>query len=62
MAIFPFLYVDDCIKLKEAIHINPKYSIAITEVLAVMFSKIILKPLELMGETIYIFNKSVFSK
>ncbi|XP_060841892.1 chloride channel CLIC-like protein 1 [Rhopalosiphum padi] len=51
--------LDDCKKYKEAIKLDPKYSIAITDVLAEMLSKIMMKPIETLGESIYVFNKSV---
>jgi len=51
--------LDECKKYKEAIYLDPKYSIAATEVLAEMLSKIMVKPLETLGESIYKFNKSV---
>uniref|UniRef100_A0A2S2P515 Chloride channel CLIC-like protein 1 n=1 Tax=Schizaphis graminum TaxID=13262 RepID=A0A2S2P515_SCHGA len=51
--------LDECKKYKEAIKLDPKYSIAITDVLAEMLSKIMMKPIETLGESIYVFNKSV---
>jgi hypothetical protein len=42
--------------------LDPKYSISVTEVLSEMLSKIITKPIESLGESIYGFNKSVLSK
>jgi len=51
--------LDECKKYKEAIYLNPKYSIAVTEVLAEMFTRILIKPIECLGESIYVFNKSV---
>jgi len=52
--------LDQCKKHKEAIFLDPKYSIAITDIFAEMFSKMMMKPIEALGETIYVFNKSVF--
>jgi len=57
-----FIFSDECKKYKEAIYLNPKYSIAVTEVLAEMFTRILIKPIECLGESIYVFNKSVLSK
>ncbi|XP_025192442.1 uncharacterized protein LOC112592552 isoform X2 [Melanaphis sacchari] len=51
--------LDECKKYKEAIYLNPKYSIAVTDILAEMFSKMMTKPLEALGDSIYVFNKSV---
>ncbi|XP_050541170.1 uncharacterized protein LOC126905484 [Daktulosphaira vitifoliae] len=50
--------IEECKKFNEAIHLDPLYSIAITEVLAEMLSKIIMKPLECLGTSIYIFNNA----
>lgn len=41
---------------------NPILSIALTEVLVEMFSKMMTKPIESLGNSIYIFNKEVLSK
>lgn len=60
--VFTFISLDECKRYREAIHLDPKYSIAMTEVLAEMLSKIMMKPLETLGESIYIFNKSALSK
>lgn len=57
-----FNCLDECKRYHEAIYLDPKYSIAVTEVLAEMFSKIMMKPLETLGESIYVFNKSALSK
>lgn len=54
--------LDECKKYREAIHLNPKYSIALTEVLAEMFSKTLMKPIETLGQSIYVFNKSALSE
>lgn len=64
---FRFIYVqlytlDECKKYREAIYLNPKYSIALTEVLAEMLSKTLMKPIESLGQSIYVFNKSALSK
>lgn len=53
---------DECKRYKEAIYLDPKYSIALTEVFAEMFSKILIKPIEVLGDSIHVFNKSVLSK
>ncbi|XP_050438362.1 uncharacterized protein LOC126844303 isoform X2 [Adelges cooleyi] len=50
--------IEECKKFNEAIHLDPLYSIAITEVFAEMASKIIMKPLECLGSSIYIFNNA----
>ncbi|VVC33531.1 Hypothetical protein CINCED_3A021676 [Cinara cedri] len=52
--------LDECKAYKEAVHLNPMYSIAITEVFAEMLSKIMVKPIESLGEAVYSFNNSVF--
>lgn len=57
-----FISLDECKKYREAIVLNPIYSIAITEVFTEMLSKMMVKPIETLGESIYGFNKSVFSK
>lgn len=54
--------IDECKRYKEAIYLDPKYSIAMTEVLAEMFSKTLIKPIEVLGDSIHVFNKSVLSK
>lgn len=54
--------LDECKRYREAIFLDPKYSIAITEVFSEMFSKMMIKPIETLGESIYSFNKSVLSK
>lgn len=41
---------------------DPIYSIALTEVLSEMLSKMMIKPLETFGESIYKFNKAVLRK
>ncbi|XP_060861303.1 uncharacterized protein LOC132938467 [Metopolophium dirhodum] len=51
--------LDQCKKHKEAIFLDPKYSIAMTDILAEMVSKMLMKPIEALGESIYLFNKSV---
>ncbi|XP_001949547.1 uncharacterized protein LOC100164865 [Acyrthosiphon pisum] len=51
--------LDQCKRYKEAIFLDPKYSIAMTDIFAEMFSKMLTKPIEALGESIYVFNKSV---
>ncbi|XP_025412459.1 uncharacterized protein LOC112684937 [Sipha flava] len=51
--------IEECKRFREAIILDPKYSISVTEVLSEMLSKIITKPIESLGESIYGFNKSV---
>ncbi|CAH1715475.1 unnamed protein product [Aphis gossypii] len=54
--------LDECKKYKEAIYLDPKYSISVTDILAEMLSKMMMKPVEALGDSIYVFNKSVLSK
>jgi len=42
--------------------LDPKYSIALTDIFAEMVSKMMMKPIEALGDSIYVFNKSVLSK
>lgn len=51
--------LDECKKYKEAIYLDPKYSISVTDILAEMLSKMMMKPIEALGDSIYVFNKSV---
>lgn len=62
--VFTFItfFIDECKRYREAIYLDPKYSIALTEVFAEMFSKTLIKPIEILGDSIHVFNKSVLSK
>lgn len=51
--------LDECKRYKEAIYLDPKYSIALTDIFAEMLSKMMMKPIEALGTSIYVFNKSV---
>lgn len=60
--IFISFFTDECKRYKEAIYLDPKYSIAITEVFAEMFSRTLIKPIVVLGDSIHAFNKSVLSE
>jgi len=59
---FISFFLDECKKYKEAIYLDPKYSISVTDILVEMLSKMMMKPIEALGDSIYVFNKSVLSK